>query len=81
MFNIIKKFKEFLDFCKEILVLYYGKHFILVSCLSVLLCLFLTMFYQDSTYGMSMFVGFCFLVSILFFNDKAFKGKVPQETY
>lgn len=81
MVNPIKILKDFIKYCKEVFILYYGKHFINVLGMSVFLCLFLTMFYQESVDGSRIFLGLCVLVVVIFFNGKAYKGKNPEGCY
>jgi len=46
----------------------------------LLLCAFLNNFLLDSTLGASLYIGFCFFITILFFNKKAFKHEETKES-
>jgi len=46
---------------------------IYIMILTIWICLPLIIFFQDSSLGASIYIGFCFFIAIISFNKKAFK--------
>ena len=46
----------------------------------LLLCAFLNYFFMNSNLGASLYIGFCFFITILSINKKAFKQQKTEES-
>jgi len=64
--NPIKKFNDFFDFVVEVL----GKRTVTLLFVVLWFTLMLNLFFQKSTLGASLYIGFCFFISLISFNRK-----------
>ena len=66
------------DFMKEE---YNLIHILYLASIILFFVSFLSAFFMDSTFGYSLYAGFCCFITIIFFNKKAFKKEKPKERY
>lgn len=51
-----------------------------IASFTLLLCAFLNIFFMDSNFGASLYIGFCFFITILSINKKAFKRQKTEKS-